>query len=80
MKKIKSKVRKIFFYLLMMLFILPACSGSKSIYDQKRSLMILDVSEQPRNKKALQNSKKRYKTNKKKAKNKRRHTKSYKRR
>jgi hypothetical protein len=72
-------MKKIFFYLLMLLFILPACSGSKSIYSQKRSLMILDVSEQPVNKKALKNSKNRYKTNKKRAKNKKRRHKSFRR-
>lgn len=64
----------------MVLFLLPACSRSKSLYDQKRSLMILDTSEQPRNKKALANSKKRQQKNKKKAKNKKHRTKSYKKR
>jgi hypothetical protein len=76
---IKTKMRKIFFYLLMLLFILPACSGTKRVYEQKRNLMILDVSEQPRNKKALSSSKKRHRTNKKKAKNKKRRPKSYRR-
>jgi len=79
MNEIKSKMRKIFFYILMLLFILPACSRSKTLYSQKRSLMILDVSEQPINKKALKNSKKRYKTNKKRAKNKKRRHKSFRR-
>jgi hypothetical protein len=73
-------MRKVLYYFLMLLFLMPACSRSKTLYDQKRSLMILDVTEQPRNKKALKNSKKRHKKNKKKAKNKRRRTKSYKRR
>ncbi len=51
-------MRKVLYYLLMLLFLLPACSTSKSLYGQKRGLMILDVTEQPRNKKALKNSKK----------------------
>ena len=72
-------MRKVLYYFLMLIFLLPACSRSKSLYDQKRSLMILDVTEQPRNKKALQNSKKRHKKNKKKAKNKRRRPKKYRR-
>ena len=73
-------MRKVLYYFLILLFLLPACSGSKSVYDQKRSLMLLDTTEQPRNKKALRQSKKRHKTNKKKAKNKKRRTKSYKKR
>jgi hypothetical protein len=72
-------MRKILYYFLMLLFLLPACSSSKTLYDQKRSLMILDVTEQPRNEKALRNSEKRHKKNRKKAKNKKHHTKSYKR-
>jgi len=66
MFKAKNRIRKLFFYLLVMLFILPACGGTKSIYEQKRSLMILDVTEQPRNKKAMAGSKKRAQRNKKK--------------
>jgi hypothetical protein len=59
---------------------LPACSTSKSLYGQKRGLMILDVTEQPRNKNAIKNSKKRHNKNRKKAKNKKHRVKSYKRR
>ncbi len=73
-------MRKVLYYLLILLFLLPACSTSKSLYGQKRGLMILDVTEQPRNMKALKSSKKRHNKNRKKAKNKRHHTKSYKRR
>ena len=73
-------MRKILYYFLMLLFLLPACSGSKSFYDQKRSLMMLDTAEQPRNKKALNKSQNRHKKNKKSPKNKKHHTKSYKRR
>jgi hypothetical protein len=73
-------IRRIFFYLLILLFLLPACGGTKSIYEQKRSLMILDVTEQPRNKKALAGSKKRAKRNKKKVNKRSQRTKSHRRR
>jgi len=80
MFKARRRIKKIFFYLLILIFILPACGGTKSIYEQKRSLMILDVTEQPRNKKALSGSKKRHKRNKKKAKNRKSRPKSHHRR
>jgi hypothetical protein len=71
-------MRKILFYFLMLLFLLPAaCSGSRHVYDQKRGLMILDDSEQPRNQKALKSSKKRHKKNRKKPKSNRRKIKKY---
>jgi hypothetical protein len=80
MFKARNRIMKLFFYLLIMLFILPACGGTKSIYEQKRSLMILDVTEQPRNKKAMAGSKKRARINKKTVTKRRAGTKSHRRR
>jgi len=56
-------MRRIIIYFMMMLFLMPACSRSKSLYEQKRSLMILDNKELPRNKAQLNKSKKRKKSN-----------------
>jgi hypothetical protein len=75
----RYSLRKYFFCFLILLFIIPACGGTKSIYEQKQNLMILDVTEQPRNKKALQNSRKRQKRNNKSATNRRVHHKSHRR-
>ena len=69
-------MRKIFFYLLFLLYLLGGCSASKPAYQhhlqktttkgkyykQKRNLMILGIGEQPRNQ-ALKDMKKRHKRN-----------------